>query len=198
MEKFIDLRRSPKYISIFIICFVILDHGAPSFSKELPTIMKIFDNPKPNDGFDSLRSFARDMSNGVLEGRQLYNTSIALTSGLFSFELPSSTSTESDTVKLANQVIFGMFGFLTSVLVFALPVLLTGQKFNPNARSNEGGILETLLKTEPLATLIKQGFHKDIGLEPEKCLQKTICEAHRQPKNKEYGMMAVPFQMFYP
>lgn len=175
--------------------------GIPKVGDALPKLLKIFDYPQPDDGYDSLRTFGSDLTEGMTRKYSLYNTSIALTSSLFSFELPSSTSTEAQTVNLANQVIQGMFGFLLSVLIFALPVLLTGQRFNPNARSNQDnddGIIATILKTEPLAKLIRNNVHKQIGLEPEKCLQKTICEAHRSPKNKEYGMLALPFQMFYP
>lgn len=175
--------------------------GIPKVGDALPKLLKIFDHPQPNDGYDSLRTFGNDLTEGMSRKYSLYNTSIALTSALFSFELPSSTSTEADTVNLANQVIQGMFGFLLSVLIFALPVLLTGQRFNPNARSNQDnddGIIATILKTEPLAKLLRNDVHKQIGLEPEKCLQKTICEAHRSPKNKEYGMLALPFQIFYP
>lgn len=87
---------------------------------------------------------------------------------------------------------------LTGVLIFALPVLFTGQKFNPEARSNEDGIISRFLQTKPIARLIRNGDLKKIGLEPEKCVQKTICEAHRTPENKKYGMLALPFQIFYP
>lgn len=91
-------------------------------------------------------------------------------------------------------------GFLTTVLIFALPVLFTGEKLPMDARSNDGiyGIISKILRTDPIASLIKNGMHKKIGLEPEKCLQKTICEAHRAPENKRYGLLALPFQIFYP
>ena len=36
----------------------------------------------------------------------------------------------------------------------------------------------------------------NIGLDTGKCLQKTICEAHKSPK--KYGMMATVFQIFFP
>ncbi len=36
----------------------------------------------------------------------------------------------------------------------------------------------------------------NIGLDTDKCLKKTICEAHKFPK--KYGMMGKPFQMFFP
>lgn len=187
---------------ILLVAFVLLllENVPHSSSKvEMPTILKIFQKAQPNDGYENLRSFARDMTSGVLHDKQLLNTSIAFTSPLFSFQLPSTSSTEEGTIKMANQIIFGMFALLTTVLVYALPVLLTGQRFNPNARSNEDeGIIGNILKSEPLARLLKEGVHKEIGLEPEKCMQKTICQAHRSPRNKEFGMMALPFQMFYP
>lgn len=93
-----------------------------------------------------------------------------------------------------------MFAFLTAVLAFGIPALATGTKFNPSARRNteSAGIFSQILAQEPMASLIKKEMHKKIGLEPEKCLQKTICEAHRAPKNKKYGLLAVPFQIFYP
>ncbi|CAL8091136.1 unnamed protein product [Orchesella dallaii] len=173
--------------------------AASKIEAKVPKLAKIFDNPSPNDGYESLRFFSSGLTEGLFK-KQLYNTSIALTSALFSYQLPSNSDSESTTVNAANQVIFGMFAMLSAVLIFSIPVLLTGTRFNPNARSMEDGegILDSILKTEPLARLIKNDYHKKIGLEPEKCLKKTICEAHRSPQNKRYGMLAVPFQMFYP
>lgn len=41
-----------------------------------------------------------------------------------------------------------------------------------------------------------QHFIKKIGLEWQSCMKKTICEAHRNPKR--YGLLAIPFHMFFP
>lgn len=69
----------------------------------VPKIAKIFENPDPNDGYESLREFSEDVSK-IMNITQLYNTTIALTSALFSFQLPKNNDTEEMTVTMANQV----------------------------------------------------------------------------------------------
>lgn len=72
-------------------------------SKKLPTILKIFENPSSEDGYESLRKFSDDLTKGMSK-TQLYNTSIALTAALFGFQLPSNHNTEPTTISMANQV----------------------------------------------------------------------------------------------
>ena len=85
------------------------------------------------------------------------------------------------------------------VLVFAVPVLFTGER-SPSGwgkRSNDReGILNNLMSTKKVFNFMGADMTNNIGLDTEKCLQKTICEAHKFPK--KFGIMATPFQIFFP
>jgi len=84
-------------------------------------------------------------------------------------------------------------------MVFAIPVLFTGTKSSDLAgRSNDktSGILNHLMTANKAFNFMGADFHNNIGLDSEKCLQKTICEPHRYPDR--YGLLAMPFQMFFP
>lgn len=76
-----------------------------------------------------------------------------------------------------------------------------------NGRSNndlddeDGGWISTpynWIKIEQVKRVFDEEFRDQIGLDSTKCMQKTICEAHRSPKNKKYGLLVLPFQMFFP
>lgn len=174
----------------------------------------------PQNGFESLKAFATAPESTFIQ-RRLFNTSVALTVPLFSFTLPQRAS-EGSTVDLANQVrskilvikrepfktflkkyvtnpqvIFGLFSMLVVVLIFAVPILFTGSKPDFLGRSNgQNGILEHLMSSKKVLNFMGADLTNNIGLDSTKCLQKTICEAHKYPK--KYGMMATPFLIFFP
>lgn len=87
------------------------------------------------------------------------------------------------------------------MLVFAVPVLFTGVRpFNVYGRSNDADakedILSHLMKSEHYINFMGAEMKNKIGLNPDKCLQKSICDAHRNPK--KYGLLGVPFLLFFP
>lgn len=157
---------------------------------------------KDEDGenFGSFRQLSLASTQSFIQ-RRLFNTSVALTVPLFSFTLPQRAS-QGSTVDLANQAIFGLFALLVTMLVFTVPVLFTGVRPTVvNGRNAEGGtqgILNHLMSSTPIFNLMGADLQHKIGLDSTKCLQKTICEAHRSPRNKHYGLLALPFQIFFP
>jgi len=80
-------------------------------------------------------------------------------------------------------------------------VLFTGTTSSTTGRSNDGsqsqdGILDRLMNKDRMVSLMGSETGTKIGVNPTKCLKKTICEAHRNPK--KYGLLAIPFTMFFP
>lgn len=154
------------------------------------------------DAYETLRQMSLASTQPFIK-RRLFNTSVALTVPLFSFTLPQRAA-EGSTVDLANQAIFGLFALLTTMMVFAVPVLFTGiRPFDVYGRSmqedSNQDILDNLIKnSNPSNTINIMGtdLQNKIGLNPDECLKKTICDAHKSPK--KYGLFALPFQMFYP
>jgi len=126
--------------------------------------------------------------------QRLFNTAVALTVPLFSFQLPQ-RSVPSGGVDLANQAIFGVFALFIVALVFAVPILFTKP---PDAlgRSSRDGILNHLMNNKNVINFMGADLTNKVGLDTTKCLQKSICEAHRTPK--KYGLLATPFTMFFP
>ncbi|CAL8091138.1 unnamed protein product [Orchesella dallaii] len=151
------------------------------------------------DAYDTLRQLSTAATQPFIR-RRLFNTSVALTVPLFSFTLPQRAA-EGSTVDLANQAIFGLFALLVVMLVFTVPVLFTGiRPFQLDGRSNQEdtsqNILNNLMNSEHLINLMGADMRNKIGLNPDECLQKSICDAHRHPK--KYGLFALPFQIFFP
>lgn len=153
------------------------------------------------DAYETLRQMSLASTQPFIK-RRLFNTSVALTVPMFSFTLPQRAA-EGSTVDLANQAIFGLFALLTTMLVFAVPVLFTGiRPFDVYGRSMKDNdesqnILNNLLKnSEHTVNLMGADMKNKIGINPEECLQKTICDAHRHPK--KFGLFGLPFQIFFP
>ncbi len=152
------------------------------------------------DAYETLRQMSLASTQPFIK-RRLFNTSVALTVPMFSFTLPQRAA-EGSTVDLANQAIFGLFALLTTMLVFAVPVLFTGiRPFDVYGRSMKDNdqsqnILNNLLNSEHTINLMGTDTQNKIGINPEECLQKTICDAHRHPK--KFGLFGLPFQIFFP
>ncbi|CAG7822156.1 unnamed protein product, partial [Allacma fusca] len=148
------------------------------------------------NAYESLRDFSTSQNEAFIR-RRLFNTSVALTVPLFSFTLPNRGS-EGSTVDLANQAIFGLFSLLVVVMVFTVPILFTGTRPQDltGRSSDKGGILNQLMTSHKAFNFMGADFTNQIGIDTEKCLQKTICEAHRHPDR--YGLLSLPFQMFFP
>lgn len=83
-------------------------------------------------------------------------------------------------------------------LVFAVPILFTEPTgdLHTGRSSDRDGILNHLMANNKVFNFMGADLSNKIGLDTTKCLQKSICEAHRTPK--KYGMIATPFQMFFP
>jgi len=107
------------------------------------------------------------------------------------------------------QAIYGLYGLLAVILIYAVPVLFTGVResarkarsvtgFGEDENDSDNWLISNLMSVDQVQKVFDEEFRDDIGLDRTKCLQKIICEAHRAPKNQEYGLIALPFQMFYP
>lgn len=97
-------------------------------------------------------------------------------------------------ILVISQAIFGLFSLLVTVLVFAVPALF-GPPSNL-ARSESSGILNNLLAPKNAINLMGADLSNQIALDADKCVKKTICEAHRSPQR--YGLLSLPFRMFFP
>lgn len=142
--------------------------------------------------------YSLDSESPFVQNR-LFNTAVALTIPLFSFTLPQRSSNDGG-IDLANQVIFGAFVLIATLFVFVVPIFFTkppGSAGGYEGRSNDrNGILNNLMANNKVFNFMNADLSNKIGLDTRKCLQKTICEAHRTPK--KYGVMATPFEMFFP
>ncbi|CAL8091134.1 unnamed protein product [Orchesella dallaii] len=128
--------------------------------------------------------------------RSLHNVSWAVTIPLFSFYLPTANS--GDPVNIANQAIYGVFAAIIVIIGFGIPILFNGNI--PGARSLENNkiTLNHLMHPGHLMNIVGANFQNQVGIDPMQCLQKTVCEAHRSPQNERYGVLALPFQYFFP
>lgn len=138
--------------------------------------------------------YSLDSENPFIQQR-LFNTAVALTIPLFSFTLPQRSSSSDGGLDLANQVIFGAFVLIATLFVFVVPILFTKPP-ETGRSSDRNGILNHLMANNKVFNFMNSDVSNKIGLDTSKCLQKTICEANRNPK--KYGVMATPFQMFFP
>jgi len=88
------------------------------------------------------------------------------------------------------------FALFVVVLVFAVPVLFTHPQTFSGRSADRNGILNNLMANNKVLNFMGADLSNKVGLDTTTCLQKTICESHRTPK--KYGMLATPFQMFFP
>ena len=88
-----------------------------------------------------------------------------------------------------------------TLLVFAVPTLYSGFRNPPDdLRSADGSgsqhILDHLMSAKPILNFMGADLQHKIGLDRTKCMQKTICEAHRSPR--EYGLLGGVVRMLWP
>jgi len=95
-----------------------------------------------------------------------------------------------------RKAIFGVFALFVVALVFAVPVLFTKPPGSTGRSNDRDGIMNHLMANNKVFNFMGADLSNKIGLDTTKCLQKSICDAHRTPK--KYGMLATPFQMFFP
>lgn len=152
----------------------------------------------PADTYDAshqYQGFALQDESPFVQHR-LFNTAVALTVPLFSFTIPQRSSSVPGGVDLATQAVFGVFALFVVALAVAVPIFFT-KPHDATGRSNDReGILNHLMANNKVFNFMGADLSNKIGLDTTKCLQKSICEAHRTPKR--YGMIATPFQMFFP
>ncbi|ODM97061.1 hypothetical protein Ocin01_09619 [Orchesella cincta] len=135
--------------------------------------------PPTHDG----HGYSLDSESPFVQQR-LFNTAVALTIPLFSFTLPQRSSSYGG-IDLANQVIFGAFVLVATLFVFVVPIFFTKPS---EGRSNDrNGILNSLMANNKVFNFMNADLSNKIGLDTSKCLQKTICEANRTPRNMSYG-----------
>ncbi|CAL8091132.1 unnamed protein product [Orchesella dallaii] len=170
------------------------DYGAPQKGYAPAPTTVYGPPPAPSYGpptYDG-HGYSLDSESPFVQQR-LFNTAVALTIPLFSFTLPQRSSNYGG-IDLANQVIFGAFVLVATLFVFVVPIFFTKPS---EARSNDkNGILNSLMANNKVFNFMNADLSNKIGLDTSKCLQKSICEANRSPK--KYGVMATPFQMFFP
>lgn len=59
-------------------------------------------------------------------------------------------------------------------------------------------LMNRLLEPHPLVDFMGMGGIQKVGLDGKKCLLKTICEANSPHTRNNYGILTLPFRMFYP
>ncbi|OXA58585.1 hypothetical protein Fcan01_07314 [Folsomia candida] len=128
-----------------------------------------------------------------LFSRRLFNTTMNYIVPCVEVTLPLRTE-DGNTVHLAMQAFLGLFSAIAWIATVAIPLVLTEiAPFGLKKRSfssEQGSTFEYKLINK-FSPLFNEKAAKKIGIEWDACLHKTICQAHRTPK--QYGIFAVPF-----
>ncbi|OXA58081.1 uncharacterized protein LOC110846531 [Folsomia candida] len=181
-----------------IFLFFVMLHVKVAYPQNMDTLTDLLLSPSNEE----------TVSYPPLIQRRLFNTSYATTISLFSFSLPrKSTHTETD-LDLANQAIFGIFAIVVATVFLALPAIFTSVRHPDLAEADRslGSItdskhsLKRLMESPTIFNFMTKtsDLSNKIGLDGTSCIQRAVCESHRFPNNKQYGLLAVPFQLLCP